>query len=71
MTAAVEVPSRVVALRLINRCMPAFAAGMHAADDQILAHELFRLEALPSSPVNTRMIHIVEDEIRDRQAGKR
>jgi hypothetical protein len=44
-----------VAADMIERLLPTFTAGLHAADDQTLRHEEERCEALPTSPLIERM----------------
>src|SRR5262249_44642922 len=48
---------------LIERCVTRFAAGLRTADDLTFTHEAERLEALPTSPVVTRMREIVAAEL--------
>lgn len=60
--------SRTVALKLINRYMPVFEAGMHVADNLTLQHEAERLESQRPSPVVTRMRRIVDAELAARKA---
>lgn len=54
---------------MIDRLMPHFAVGMHAADNATLAHELERLECLPYSVVFDRMRAIVAAEQAERRAA--
>jgi hypothetical protein len=62
---------RVTALRLINKHLPVFAAGMHTADSDTLAYEARRLEALTwTSPTVRRMQQIVADEQREREVSR-
>jgi len=58
--------SREAGLAVIKRCIPAYAAGMHAADLAELKAEAARLEALPKSRVNTTMRLIVDAELASR-----
>lgn len=69
-TTTVAPGSRTIALKLINRYMPVFQAGMHTADDLTLQHEAERLEGQEPSPVNTRMKQIVDAELRERRHPK-
>lgn len=54
--------AREAGLAVINRVLPAYAAGIHAGDNAHLAHEGERLEALPKTPVVTAMRAIVDSE---------
>lgn len=68
-TGAGQPGDRATALRLIHQCLPVFAKGIHTADDDTLAYEARRLEALGwTSPTVTRMQEIVAAEQADRIA---
>jgi hypothetical protein len=55
---------REVALAVINRVLPTYAAGLHAPTTSLsdLAHEAERLEAMPKSPVVKSMRAMVDSE---------
>lgn len=53
---------REVGLAVINRILPTYAKGIHAADARYLTHEAERLETLPESLVTSRMRAIVDSE---------
>jgi hypothetical protein len=62
---------REVALAVINRVLPTYAQGMHAATDAVLRHEAERLEGVESTPVVKSMRAIVEGERLMRRGGAR
>jgi hypothetical protein len=51
-----------VGLAVINRVLPAYAAGLHAGDAAHLAHEAERVEALPKSLISDAMRASVDSE---------
>lgn len=52
-----------IGLAVINRVLPAYAAGLQAGDADHLAHEAERVESLPHTPVATTMRAIVDSEL--------
>lgn len=57
-------------LAVINRVMPTYVTGMHAADLSVLVHEAERLESLPASPVIKSMRLIVGAELACREVSR-
>lgn len=51
-----------IGLAVINRVLPAYAAGLHSGDADHLAHEAERVESLPHTPVATTMRAMVDAE---------
>jgi hypothetical protein len=52
-----------IGLAVINRVIPTYARGMHAAATPTLTHEAARLDGLPKSPVIGSMRAIVDSEL--------
>lgn len=59
---ALRPDAREVGLAVINRVLPAYAAGLHTGDAAHLAHEAERVESMPHTPVATTMRAMVDAE---------
>lgn len=54
---------------LLERCLAAFEAGLHTADQLTLDHEAERAEYLPASPLILRMRQAIDTERALRSGG--
>lgn len=59
---ALRPDAREVGLAVINRVLPAYAAGLHTGDNAHLAHEAERVETMPHTPVAVTMRAMVDAE---------